>query len=373
MCEGTIYDFWCPCIFHAPSTSFYLQFDIHPPDFNYTFTRRPTTNPLKAHLSKSSHSIVYSQHCAAYKFCDDYLHSGGFNPGDVLDMGGLCPAGHQVTYEREAFISSRLCDACISGGCEENMEFAGVRTVRRSRYGWRSREEEREGRKRSRSRRGRGVSPAGSVRSFDSTGRGRSPSVGSTGTVKGRDMGVKKRGEAGEGEGKTLGAMDVKSLVDKMVQTVSALRIGGGAERQDQPRVMPASDLEAMAEESMPTPLPSRHKPSGKNLEDMFDNSGRPEYDSDQDTVVGASKTTENKSKVNGKTIAADEVSGVMQETPTDRSKSRKRRMWTDPRTDEEASRVLRFLRRGKGAAPVETGNSRERSRGQGYERITIE
>lgn len=85
------------------------------------------------------------------------------------------------------------------------MEFAGVKTVRRSRYGWRSREEEREGKRRSRSRPGRGVSPAGSVRSFDSTGRGRSSSVGSTRTVKGRDMGVEKGGWLGRGRGRRWG------------------------------------------------------------------------------------------------------------------------------------------------------------------------
>ncbi|KAK0673123.1 hypothetical protein QBC41DRAFT_333790 [Cercophora samala] len=375
MCQGTIYDLWCPCIFHPPSHSFYRPFGIHPPDFNFTLIHHPITNPLKSHKSMSSHSIVYSQHCAGYGFCPDYLHSGSsrFNPRDQLDMGGLCPAGNAIAYKREAYICSRLCDACIQAGCEQRMEYVGAKTVKRSMYGCRSQEEERERRARSRSRRERGVSPAGSVRSFDSTGRARSSSVDSNGTIKVRDM----------------------DWVMKLVEGAQEKGSSGAADKQDQPRAVvaeskteeesmaerPASKPQTMAEELLPSPLllSSRGKSSSNSLEQLFASSESQvlsDYESDRATVVAGLEAAEKQGGAKTQDVAVDETPRITESTPRGESQSFMRRLWMNTKTaaGQEPVHRLRFLRRGNiNGAALGTGNSRERSQGQAKGPITIE
>ncbi|KAK4179103.1 hypothetical protein QBC36DRAFT_364812 [Triangularia setosa] len=415
MCQGTIYDFWCPCIFHPTPPFFcFLPHGIHPPDFNFTFTHRPIADPLKATKAKTSHEIVYSQLNPAYEFCEEYLRSPTFDPREPLDMGGLCPAGSAITYQREDFISSRLCESCVMGGCEKNMEDVGVKTMKRSRYGWRSREEERE--RRGRRRRDRGVSPAGStgrVGSVDALGRSRSRSVRSNRTVKENDYGsVRKADEPindAEEVKEKLGEASLADLVEAMAKALepyvinkkgSELSAGPVKEKgarslsltnwQDKPSVLTSDikssvlwtdnllerDFDSKPDELMPPAnalvLP-QIIPGGDSLDDWPASGGQPvsEYDSDQKAVIVSPEAAEKNGEEERVDVAAVEGAKRVEQVSGSSNQSRHRRLYINRTPGQEPIHKLKFLRRGKSAAR-ETGSFGEGSRVEEKEPIMI-
>ncbi|KAK4198756.1 hypothetical protein QBC40DRAFT_330455 [Triangularia verruculosa] len=383
MCKGTISDFWCPCVFHQPSHSHYLPFGIHPPDFSFTLIHRPIADPLKTTATKTSHSIHYSRLSPAYAYCHEYIHSSSFNPRDQLDMGGLCPAGDTITYHRQAFISSRLCDSCLLGGCEQKMEDVGVKTVRRSQYGWRSKEEERERRAR---RRDRSVSPAGSNGGIGTLGRSKSRSVASDRTAKEGDYERLKKGvESVQASGKMSGEVRFEDLMQSMVGALESAGIstrgagafakqndenGGessrGASNSSVPRWMSLpnatspeqwlsrllkDDINSIPDSNMSRPSSPvdrndgglHDSPSGRFILNEW-NSGRVErqYESNQESVVPKSESVERLETGKMRRMTMNDASEKGEITKQDRSQSRTHKASTTAEDHPKPARKLR-------------------------------